>query len=56
MTPAEGHQMELERRRQEEESFRIKSWQALLDSDLAYLRWSERLRDESEQQQAQEHK
>ncbi len=50
MTPAEGHQQELERRREEEE------WLASLQSDPRYRAWSQKLRDEAEKQQAQEHK
>ena len=43
-----AHQQELEHRRQVEE------WQFLLSEDPHWVEWSQRLRDDSEQQQSKE--
>jgi len=53
MTPADNdaalaHQAELEREEKE--------WRDWLDSDLHYIAWSERLRNEAEEKQSEEHK
>jgi len=53
VTPQEMAQHELEARRWAEEE---EPWLRLLMQDKHYIEWSERLRDESERQQAQEQK